>query len=354
MSEAERPTVVLAPRIGEERIPLPGIPSLFQHPHADLILTEFRWRAYLRANPDVAANNTDEASARRHFYYTGYYERRIFEPARLHGFDGAYYRERYPELALASDADAHVHYCYVGYYEGRTANRDVAWFQDADLHVFQMGKVGSHSIAAGLKAAGSERKVIQLHWMADFHITFPHLRVPYRQLLLRPRDKPVQVISATREIVSWTIASLFQYFGREFASTDEARALFEERFWETAQAGLSWFDHGYFCGLDVYRTPFPHEAGMVRIVHPPIDLLVYRQEDLPRLSGELAGFLGMPDFVLGEANVGETKDYSDMYREFAADFRLPGNLLARLYDEPMMRHFYSDDEREAGFRRWVG
>lgn len=69
-------------------------------------LRDFRWREYLHANPDVAANGADEAHAFAHFVQQGYYERRIFDPARLHGFDGGYYRTRYPELGLRTDAEA--------------------------------------------------------------------------------------------------------------------------------------------------------------------------------------------------------------------------------------------------------
>jgi hypothetical protein len=345
---------VLAPRTTGAEVAMRWLPTLFQNPYADRILTEFRWQAYLRANPDVAANAKDAEAALRHFYFNGYYERRIFDRDRLKGFDGGYYRERHPELGLVDDAEAQVHYCYLGYYEGRPANRDEAWLLDVDLHVFQMGKVGSHSIAAALDACGSRRHVIQLHWMADFHRAHPHLRLPYRRLLHGGRTGPVQVISGTREIVSWGLASLFQYFGHGVQTLEEAREMVELRFWETCEAGLTWFDHRYFCGLDVYATPFPHGEGAVRIAHEAIDLLIYRQEDMPRLSATMAGFLGLPGFTLGRANDGENKAYSGLYREFLQRFRLPGNLLARLYDAPMMRHFYSDDEREAAYRRWVG
>jgi len=335
-------------------VAMPWLPTLFQHPYADRIMTEFRWRAYLRANPDVASIAGDEDAALRHFYYRGYYERRIMDRSRLRGFDASFYRERYPELGLASDAEAQIHYCYLGYYEGRPPSRDAAWYLDADLHVFQMGKVGSHSIAAGLEVAAVGRKVIQLHWMADFHMSFPGLRIPYRQLLLRERATPLQVLSGAREIVSWALASLFQYFASEIATPAQVRELVEVRFWDTCQAGLTWFDHQYFCGLDVYATPFPHAEGAVRIAHPRLDLMIYRQEDMPRLAPALADFLAIPGFALGHANVGEEKQYAGLYREFILDFRLPGNLLARLYDAPYMRHFYSDDEREAAYLRWAG
>lgn len=333
-------------------IELPWLPSLYQSPHAERILREFRWREYLLANPDVAGACADEASAFSHFFHQGYYERRIFDPLRLSGFDPGYYRERYPELALASDAQAQIHYCYAGWYEHRVPNRDTAWLHDADLHVFQMGKVGSHTIASALRDAGYAGRVLHLHWVTDVVTGYPSNRLPYANLLVHPRDEPVKVLSAAREIVSWTLSSLFQYHGTGVANPVDAVAMVEERFWQLCRNGLDWFDHGYFCGLDVYRHPFSHEAGFTRIAHGGIDLLVYRQEDLPRLAPALGDFMGLPALYLSAHNVGGDKGYSGVYARVMREFRLPGNLLSTIYDSPYMRHFYSDAEREAGYARW--
>lgn len=328
------------------------IPILYQSPYAERILRDFRWREYLLANPDVAATGESEAHAFAHFFHQGYYERRIFDPKRLDGFDPGFYRERYPELGLADDAQAQIHYCYHGWYEERVPNRDTAWLYDADLHVFQMGKVGSHAIARGLRDAGYDGRAIHLHWATDVVTGYPSNRLPYARLLAHPRTRPVRVLSGVREIVSWTLSSLFQYHGAATMNVRDAVALVEERFWQVSQAGIRWFDHRYFCDLDVYAHPFDPALGCARVRHGGLDLLVYRQEDLSRLSGELAEFLRLPGFAPAADNVGSDKPYADLYRRIQSAFRLPGNLLSSLYDTPYMRHFYSDEERERGFARW--
>lgn len=334
-------------------VALPQIPILFQSPYAERILRDFRWREYLLANPDVAATGNDEAHAFRHFFYQGYYERRIFDPKRIHGFDPGYYRERYPELGLANDAEAQIHYCYQGWYELRVPNRDSAWLYDADLHVFQMGKVGSHTISRGLQEAGYEGKVIHLHWVTDLVHGYPSNRLPYSRILVHERERPVKVISGAREIVSWAISGQFQYQGGALINVRDAVAMIEERFWGACQDGLRWFDHRYFCDLDVYASPFDHASGFTRIEHGGLDLLVYRQEDLSRLGPTFASFLDLSEFAIGAANVGNGKKYATLYREVVRRFRLPGNLLSTLYDSPFMRHFYSDDERQRSYDRWV-
>lgn len=335
------------------KVALPSLPILFQSPYAEQILRDFRWREYLLANPDVAAAGDTEAHAFGHFFLQGYYERRIYDPKRLDGFDPGYYRERYPEIALANDAEAQIHYCYQGWYEKRVPNRDSAWLYDADLHVFQMGKVGSHTIGGALQDAGYDGRVIHLHWVTDLVRGYPSNRLPYSSILVHPRERPVKVISAAREIVSWALSGMFHNRGAVTLNVADAVAMVEERFWNQCQNGLRWFDHRYFCDLDVYAHPFDHDAGWSRIAHDGIDLLLYRQEDLSRLEAPLAAFFDLDTLRLPQRNVGEDKGYADLYRKVMREFRMPGNLLSSLYDTPYMRHFYSDAERERAYARWV-
>lgn len=333
-------------------LPPPDLPTLYQSPYAGRIIRDFRWREYLEANPDVAAAGDGEAYAFAHFFHQGYYERRIFDPKRLDGFDPGFYRERYPELGLPSDGAAQVHYCYHGWYEQLIPNRDSAWLHDARLHVYQMGKVGSHSIADALLAAGYEGGVVHLHWATDIMTAYPGNKLRYSRILVHDRDEPIKVISATREIVSWTLSGLFQYHGERMLNAADAKALVEGHFWNQCESGLNWFGHQYYCGLDVYAHPFNHADGYTCIQHPGVDLMIYRQEDLPRMEGPIAEFLGLPELHLRQRNVGSRKEYSSMYTTMLRNTRLPAALLDELYDTPFMRHFYSDAERDEARARW--
>jgi hypothetical protein len=334
-------------------LPPPELPTLYQSPFSGNIIRDFRWREYLAANPDVAAAGDGEAYAFRHFFHQGYYERRIFDPKRLEGFDPGFYRERYPELGLPTDGAAQIHYCYHGWYEHRIPNRESEWLYEAGLHVYQMGKVGSHSIAAALQAAGYELGVVHLHWATDIMTAYPSNRLPYARILVHQRETPVKVISATREIVSWTLSGLFQYHGDAMLNAADARALIEEHFWNLCNSGLRWFDHRYYCGLDVYAHPFDHAKGYARIDHAGLELLIYRQEDLHRMEDHIAKFLSIPSLRLMQQNVGERKQYSEMYATMLKNARLPRSLLDELYATPFMRHFYSDAERTKALSRWL-
>ncbi|WP_166636867.1 putative capsular polysaccharide synthesis family protein [Cognatilysobacter terrigena] len=329
----------------------PTIPILFQSPYAERILREFRWREYLHANPDVAATEYSEAFARNHFINQGYCERRIFDPQRMHGFDAPFYRQRYPELQLNTDADAWVHYCYVGYYEDRIANRDTAWFYDARLHIFQMGKVASHTIAHAIEGRYNGG-VVHAHWVTDIPVAYPSTRLPYSRLLVHPREQPVQVISAARELVSWALSAIAHSHAAACTSFDELMSTVENEFWTRCGHGARWFDHRYFCDLDVTRHAFNHVAGCSRIAHPGMDLLIYRQENLDQLARPLSEFLGITIDRLDARNTAESKRHGVLYRKVVEEFSVPTNDLVRLYETPFMRTFYSDDERGDFVRFW--
>lgn len=319
------------------------------------LAADFRWRDYLAANPDVGAGVAPESladTARHHFFHQGIQEGRIFDPDRIAILDPAYYRQRYPELGLLDDAEAQRHYCYRGHHELRYANRDTEWLAEADLHVFQMGKVGSHSIAQALQAV-SGIKVVHAHWMVDFHTAHPSCSLPYSYLLNRKRDRPLRIVSATRDIVSWALAGLFQVVPDDCICDQAIEEWVDLRFWEVCRSGLEWFDHGYFQGLDVYAQDFQPSLGYQIIRHGDSSVLIYRVEDLERVSPHLAEFVGAPQLSIDRRNQGSRKGYAETYARVRKHFRLPGNLLGQLLDSRFMSHFYAESERQALFERWV-
>ena len=53
------------------------LPDLLQNIYAERILADFEWREYLRIYPDVAESCWNEHSAKHHFLYNGYNEKRL-------------------------------------------------------------------------------------------------------------------------------------------------------------------------------------------------------------------------------------------------------------------------------------
>lgn len=328
--------------------------TLLHNPHAERILRGFHWYEYMRANPDLHFATHEEA--RRHFVTQGYDERRLMDLDRCLPLVPSYYRQRYPELHLASDAAAQVHYSYAGYYEGRFANAETEWLSNTTLHIFQFGKVGSHSIAAALEGR-TEQRVLHLHWPTDLALNYPYCSVSYREIVHQPREQALRVISASREIVSRVLSGAFQYLSTNgvdrpgMIDIDRARDYLERSFSNDCEVVANWFDHQFYCGLDIFSHSFDHQRGQVRIHHPTVELFLYRVEDLPRLDDALADFLGIPGFHVQRKNVGGEKSYNQAYRQLMASYTVPTKLLDELYSTRYMRYFYSDQER-ARFREY--
>jgi hypothetical protein len=83
--------------------------------------------------------------------------------------------------------------------------------------------------------------------------------------------------------------------------------------------------------------------------------LILKFEDLSE-HGErvLAGYAERPRLKLMRDNVGTQKDYGDLYRNVASTVKFPAAFVDLLCDSRYVRHFYSEDERNAMRRRWIG
>jgi len=348
------PELRLRPRV----LDLPPVPfNLLMNPHAHEVLADFRWQDYLERYPDLAARLPNEEAARKHFIYSGYIEGRLHSNRLARFVNGEFYRDRYPQLNLKSDAAAQLHYCHAGYYERLIPNADTQWLCDADLHIFQSGKVGSNSIARAI-AGGYDGGALHLHWLTDIATAYPQCPLSYREIFLREKKRRLRVISGVREIVSRVLAGHLQYLDTiekaDVAAMGAEKVLAQigVSFWTDAAVILNWFDHQYFSGLDIYATPFDHAAGHVRIEHERFSLLVYRQEDLARMDGPLGAFLSIDNFSLGHENAAQAKGYAEAYAALQARLVVPEDVLSQLYRSRYMTHFYSEEERARFFEHW--
>jgi hypothetical protein len=123
------------------------------------------------------------------------------------------------------------------------------------------------------------------------------------------------------------------------------------------EAPETWFDGQLLpvFGIDIYAEPFPRDLGY-RIYDdsPRASLLLIRLEDLTaRGPIAISKFLGLKDFKLINANMGDDKDYADAYRAFRR-LPLPRTYVDRMYGTRFARHFYTEQEIEKFTRRWTG
>lgn len=119
---------------------------------------------------------------------------------------------------------------------------------------------------------------------------------------------------------------------------------------------LDWFNIRYspFLGIDVYEYPFPKEQGYLIINKDNLDLLILKLETSDSVKEKaIANFLGLEEFKLVKTNVGEDKNYRDMYIEFKQNIKLPLSYAEDMCSSKYFNHFYTEEEIKKVYSRWT-
>lgn len=247
-----------------------------------------------------------------------------------------------------------------------------------DIVVHQMGRVGSHSIVAALRAHGeiARGRVRSTHRLDRDSVAYERLywsrqasglpdSVAHNTEVLEraiPASRPLHVITPFRDPVPRNVSSFFysldaympEHRDRE-PTTEELVEAFVTRF--NHGEVLRWFTeeiHGPF-GIDVYAEPFPTELGWKRCDRGRVKLLVLRH-DLPdeikaERIGELVGVRGLS---IPRVNAGAERVTGELYERFLREARLPDDFLEYVYGSRYVRHFFPASEIEAMRARWLG
>lgn len=271
-----------------------------------------------------------------------------------------------------------------GYY--RTRARHSRLREHRAVLVYQMGKVGSSTVTASLRAARLGVPVYSVHTLTDEGIAtldafyrstgFPYLpggahllvsRFLCSQLRRGVSDGKWKVVTLVRDPVARNMSLLFQ-LGRRLLPDFEERcrddaldvAQLTTRL-ENKYPGqvdcLSWFETELrrVFAVDVLSSPFPKDAGFRIYRGDHVDVLLLKVEYLDTCGADaMEAFLGVRGLRLVEANVSRRKHYAASYQRFLQTVRVQAGYVARLYSSAYMRHLYSE-EAIAHFRnRWLG
>jgi hypothetical protein len=246
--------------------------------------------------------------------------------------------------------------------------------------VYQMGKVGSSSVMKSL-----QKRSIGPLFHAHFLLKIANNRSLYNprvyEILDVKRDiekqvrrgeflynkiiipkKQVKIISLTREPIGRNIADFFQNFERETGkkyeqsnfTLQELEDIFINFF--PHSIFLDWFDNYFkpFLGIDIYEYPFPKEQGYLRVNKDNVDLLILKLETSDIVKEKaIADFLGLKEFKLVMTNVGEDKNYRDMYKEFKQNIKLPLSYVEKMCSSKYFNHFYKEEEIRKVYSRWT-
>jgi hypothetical protein len=241
--------------------------------------------------------------------------------------------------------------------------------------IYQMGKVGSSTIYESFPV-GKYKRATHLH-----HLYPPQIKKNLK--LLREHNKPVlrhlyqgeriyhhiilpkypvKIISPVRDPISRNMSMLFQIFQLsantkyppDHYSIEELTTLFLENF--PHDEAIKWFDEEFKPALDidVYEYPFPQEKGFLRIHTDWVDVLLLKIElDDKVIEAAIAEFLEVESFSLNYANIGENKQYGNIYKAFREQVILPVEYIDKMLDSRYAKHFYTDDERSRFREKWM-
>lgn len=253
------------------------------------------------------------------------------------------------------------------------------------IMIYQMAKVGSRSVLFSLELSYRRHRLPNVHIhhvhnlvdldaheerskitgnAEEFQVIqqYKKLRQDYDQA----QDQHWNVISLVREPVARNAGAFFhkidqcipdwkKRWAEGTLSMDEVVQLFINAN-EIHHTSNEWFDVEFksVLGIDVYAVPFQREIGYQFYANKPrVDLLLIRLEDLDRVADSvMEKFLGLRDFKLYPSNIGDEKDYAEIYRTFKAT-PLPLSYVEKTYQAEFARHFYTDEELKAFTRKWT-
>ena len=256
------------------------------------------------------------------------------------------------------------------------------------LLIYQLPKIGSQSLEATLRQCSLPHSIHRFHylsstaarnlrrglsspvpspaWKSDALQQLQAMTRMSRLLRLRRflcfcgcRLPKVEVISGVRELISLMLASVFENYAY-FGPTPEAltlkvcrEALLHPK---TFASVRDWFDLELkpFLGIDAFKRQFPREQAYAICENRFCRVLIYRFGVLEQLPILLKKFLGCEIPALAQCNLGQSKAYADHYRFIKEHLRLPPDFVWTVHDCKMMRHFYSDAERQNWRAKWTG
>ena len=268
--------------------------------------------------------------------------------------------------------------------------------------VHSVGKVGSSSVHATLRAAVRSRPVWHVHWLNEENLRRDAIHYRERARAYRgtarmerflprynwrgerlarairsaPHDHRWDVVTVVRDPVIRNVSAFFQNLQLMFdfwpddqlrtRSPQEIAAELVEYFLACYVADapprdrdgdpLTWFDLELrpVFGVDVFASPFAKSRGYEIYSSARARVLLLRLEDLNTIgSSAFAEFLGIDVPRTLPRNEAATKGYADVYRHFQEQLRLPREFLDRMYDSRYSRHFYTSEELERFRSSWT-
>lgn len=326
------------------------------HPYYELIRKWYDPHEFLEANPDLQVLLKSKFDYEALFFFflgTGFYQRRIYSLQLLRSFDADYYRKFLDkDVASLPDDELKRHWLYEGIFKGYAGSKDTDVALNSPFQVFNMGRIGSHSITSALAKCGF-KGFIQTHSDYEFSRGFPNCCLTFSQLMeLRftlDTHPPLFIISGVRDPINWVFSSFRRLAD---AQPDHLTALEATSLARVIRGRLhfmlNFFKDSLLARFNVFGNGFDAEAGYRLYEFGRHKLLIYRVDRLDELDGVIGEMIGSKIFKVEHINKS-----SDAAANVASDF-LSAEFYKEVFNDQMiealrtsdyMRHFYTKTEQ---------
>lgn len=246
--------------------------------------------------------------------------------------------------------------------------------------VYQMGKVGSSSIEHTL----GKRNIPSYHIHTfddheEFHMyhnkkdvskffdlknrTIYRIILNHRKRILQKREQ-IKIITLVRDPIATVLSRFFQDLHLQFIEGKKNDAIhrdiattfkhLEHCFDNNINLNYfaDWFDNELKRNfhLDIMNQQVDNRQLFFSFSNKRAQVMLIKCEQLSALDKEIGEFLNLDDFVLKNSNEAKNKWYSNVHQYFKQHYDF--SKLFYMYDLPLYRHVYSEQEREAFKAKW--
>lgn len=221
---------------------------------------------------------------------------------------------------------------------------------DEIILVYQPGKVASSSIYKSIQNYG--HNVLHCHILADIRDNEDDLHKILNM-------KSGKIICLVRDPVARRLSEMWQnMMTRTRYAIDADFNEVEKYYFDCAFENIEfrWFENEMkkTFNLDVFDHWFDKDKGYSIIKQENIELLLMKMEKLDKLENVIGSFLGIENFQLQNDNMGEGKSYRFAMEEYKKYFSISQERLEEIYKKnDYMRHFYSDQECNEFYDKWM-
>lgn len=223
-------------------------------------------------------------------------------------------------------------------------------YNDEIILVYQPGKCGSLSVYKSIQ--NYNRYVLHCHALTDIGNNDNDLN----KILDMKSGK---IISLVRDPVARRISEMWECIenvGRYSVEVDfqEIEKFYFNEGWENEEFQWFFWQMKNIFKIDVFEYPFDREKGYTIIKKGNIELLLMKMENLNELEAVIGKFLNIEQFQLMNDNIGRRKPYRFALQAYKDNFRISQEKLEQIYKKnEYMKHFYSEDERNEMYLKWM-